>query len=74
MPKFAAVVATPDLKLYNPYFLISETNGRNATMNNSLIRFSKWHCRVAIQFEYCFPISGLCIDIYEYGMLSMGFD
>jgi hypothetical protein len=29
---------------------------------------------VAIQFEYCFPIIGLCIDIYEYGMLSMGFD
>ena len=38
MPKFAAVFAPPDLKLYNPYFLISETNGRNATMNNSLIR------------------------------------
>jgi hypothetical protein len=29
---------------------------------------------VAIQFEYCFPIIGLCIDTYEYGMLSMGFD
>ena len=38
MPKFAAVVAPPDLKLCNPYFLISETNGRNASMNNSLIR------------------------------------
>ena len=33
----AAVVAPPDLKLCNPYFLISETNGRNASMNNSLI-------------------------------------
>ena len=33
-----------------------------------------WHCRVAIQFDYCFLITGLCIDIYEYGMLSMGFD
>jgi len=32
------------------------------------------HYRVAIQFEYCFPIIGLYIDIYEYGMLSMGFD
>jgi hypothetical protein len=29
---------------------------------------------VAIQFEYCFPIIGLCIEIDEYGMLSMGFD
>jgi hypothetical protein len=34
----AAVVAPPGLKLCNPYFLISETNGRNASMNNSLIR------------------------------------
>ena len=34
----AAVVARPGLKLCNPYFLISETNGRNASMNNSLIR------------------------------------
>ena len=38
MPKFAAVVAPPDLKLCNPYFLISEPNVRNASMNNSLIR------------------------------------
>jgi len=29
---------------------------------------------VAIQFEYCFSIIGLYIDIYGYGMLSMGFD
>ena len=29
---------------------------------------------MAIQFEYCFSNIGLCIDIYEYGMLSMGFD
>jgi hypothetical protein len=29
---------------------------------------------VAIQFDYCFLIIGLCIDIYEYDMLSMGFD
>ena len=36
--KSAAVVAPPGLKLCNPYFLISETNGRNASMNNSLIR------------------------------------
>jgi hypothetical protein len=35
--------------------------------------FSTWHCRVAIQFEYCFSIIGLYIDIYGYGMLSMGF-
>jgi hypothetical protein len=34
----AGVVAPPGLKLCNPYFLISETNGRNAAMNNSLIR------------------------------------
>ena len=34
------------------------------------IKHSTWHCRVAIQFEYCLPIIGLCIDIYEYGMLS----
>ena len=34
----AAVVAPPGLKLCNPYFFISETNGRNASMNNSLIR------------------------------------
>jgi hypothetical protein len=34
----AAVVAPPGLTLCNPYFLISETNGRNASMNNSLIR------------------------------------
>jgi hypothetical protein len=33
-----AVVAPPGLKLCNPYFLISETNGRNASMNNSTIR------------------------------------
>jgi hypothetical protein len=33
-----SVVAPPGLKLCNPYFLISETNGRNASMNNSLIR------------------------------------
>ena len=38
MPKFAAVVTPPDLKLCNPYFLTSETNGRNASMNNSLVR------------------------------------
>jgi hypothetical protein len=38
------------------------------------IKHSTWHCRVAIQFEYCFPIICLCIDIYEYGMLSIGFD
>ena len=36
--KSAAVVAPPGLKLCNQYFLISETNGRNASMNNSLIR------------------------------------
>ena len=35
--------------------------------------FSTWHCRVAIQFEYCFSIIILYIDIYGYGMLSMGF-
>ena len=35
--------------------------------------FSTWHCRVAIQFEYCFSIIGLYKDIYGYGMLSMGF-
>ena len=35
--------------------------------------FSTWHCRVAVQFEYCFSIIGLSIDIYGYGMLSMGF-
>jgi hypothetical protein len=34
----AAVVTPPGLNLCNPYFLISETNGRNASMNNSLIR------------------------------------
>ena len=34
----AAVIAPPGLTLCNPYFLISETNGRNASMNNSLIR------------------------------------
>jgi hypothetical protein len=28
---------------------------------------------VAMQFEYCFSIIGLYIDIYGYGMLSMGF-
>ena len=28
---------------------------------------------MAIQFEYCFPIIGLCIYIYEFVMLSMGF-
>jgi hypothetical protein len=28
----------PGLKLCNPYFLISETNGRNTSMNNSIIR------------------------------------
>jgi hypothetical protein len=38
------------------------------------IKHTIWHSRVAIQFEYCFPIIGLCIDIYEYGMLSMGFN
>ena len=37
------------------------------------IKHSTWHCRVAIQFEYCFSIIGLYIDIYGYGMLSMGF-
>jgi hypothetical protein len=36
--QYAAVVAPPGLKLCNPYFLISETNGRNASMNNSTIR------------------------------------
>ena len=35
--------------------------------------FSTWHCRVAMQFEYCFSIIGLYIDIYGYGMLSMAF-
>jgi hypothetical protein len=35
--------------------------------------FSTWHCRVAMQFEYCFSIIDLYIDIYGYGMLSMGF-
>jgi hypothetical protein len=35
--------------------------------------FSTWHCRVAVQFEYCFSIIGLYIDIYGHGMLSMGF-
>ena len=34
----AAVVALPGLKLCNPYFLITETNGRNASINTSLIR------------------------------------
>ena len=34
----AAVVAPPGLNLCNPYFSISETNGRNASINNSLIR------------------------------------
>ena len=34
----AAVVAPPGLNLCNPYFLISETNGRNASINNFLIR------------------------------------
>ena len=34
----AAIVSPPDLKLCDPYFLISETNGRNASINNSLIR------------------------------------
>ena len=29
---------------------------------------------MAIQFDYCFLIIGLYIDIDEYGMLSMGFD
>ena len=38
------------------------------------IKHRTWHWRVAIQFEYCDPTIGLCIDIYEYGMLSMGFD
>jgi hypothetical protein len=37
------------------------------------IKHSTWHCRVAIQFEYCFSIIGQYIDIYGYGMLSMGF-
>jgi hypothetical protein len=41
MPKLAAVVAPPDRKLCNTYFLISETNGRNASMNNSLIHVYK---------------------------------
>jgi hypothetical protein len=27
-----------------------------------------------MQFEYCFSIIYLYIDIYGYGMLSMGFD
>ena len=36
--------------------------------------FSTWHSRVAIQIEYCFSIIGLYIDMYGYGMLSMGFD
>ena len=35
--------------------------------------FSTWHCRVAIQFEYCFSFIGLYIDIYGHGLLSMGF-
>jgi hypothetical protein len=35
--------------------------------------FSTLHCRVAIQFEYCFSNIGLYIDIYGYCMLSMGF-
>ena len=37
------------------------------------IKHSTWHCRVAIQFEYCLSIIGLYIDMYGYGMLSMGF-
>ena len=39
----------------------------------SFCLFSTWHCRVAVQFEYCFSIIGLYIDIYGHGMLSMGF-
>lgn len=38
------------------------------------IKHSKWHCRRSIQFDYCFLFIGLCIYIYEYGMLSMDFD
>jgi hypothetical protein len=34
----AAVVGPPGLKLCNLYFLISETNGRNASTNSSIIR------------------------------------
>jgi hypothetical protein len=73
----AAVVTPPGLKLCNPYFLISETNGRNKIkfiFDFPFFLFSTWHCRVAIQFEYCFPIIGLYIDIDGYCMLSMGFD
>jgi hypothetical protein len=49
---------------------------RNKTKFNFDFRFfliSTWHCRVAMQFEYCFSVIGLYIDIYGYGMLSMGF-
>ena len=34
----ATAVAPPGFKLCNPYFLISVTNGRTASINNSLIR------------------------------------
>ena len=62
----AVVVAPPGLKLCNPYFLISETNGRNASMNNSLIRvfnvkrtFLSWDTQLQLSiclvfFLYCY--------------------
>jgi hypothetical protein len=64
----ATVVAPPGLKLCNPYFLISETNGRNASMHNSLIRvfnvkreitFLSWDTQLQLSicllfFLYCY--------------------
>ena len=47
----AAVVAPPGLKLCNPYFLISETNGRNASINNSLIRVFNVKREILILFN-----------------------
>jgi hypothetical protein len=57
----AAVVAPPGLV----YLL---RNKIKFNFDFPFFLFSTWHCRVAIQFEYCFSIIGQYIDIYGYGM------
>ena len=71
--KSAAVVAPPGLKLCNPYLLISETNGRNASMNNSLIRVFNVKREITLfnfpQLRYIYVYCSFCIVILHCTLL-----
>ena len=81
----AAVVAPPGLNLCNPYFLISETNGRNASINNSLIRvfnvkreiltlFNLPQLRYTTSIQYKFIVLFYCYFTLDIVVLTLKID